>query len=79
MIHTYYDKSLGMKSEMNTLKPYEPPVTTAESMEVFTILAESDPPSNIEIPFNTGQSTSEALSNGSKSLWDDDSEEWGQE
>ncbi|MBR0116042.1 MAG: hypothetical protein IJM04_02040 [Prevotella sp.] len=48
-------------------------------MEVFTILAESDPPSNIEIPFNTGQSTSEALSNGSKSLWDDDSEEWGQE
>jgi hypothetical protein len=64
-----------MKSEMNTLKPYEPPVTTAESMEVFTILAGSETPRYIELPFDTGESTSEALSNYNSSLWDDDPEE----
>lgn len=60
---------------MNKYQLYEPPVTTAEPLEAFTILAGSETPSYIELPFDTGESTSEALSNYNSSLWDDDPEE----
>ena len=60
---------------MNKYQLYEPPVTTVEPLEVFTILAGSETPSYIELPFDTGESTSEALSNYNSSLWDDDPEE----
>jgi hypothetical protein len=64
-----------MNSDMDKYQLYEPPVTTAEPLEVFTILAGSETPRNIELPFDSGESTSEALSNDNSSLWDDDSEE----
>ena len=60
---------------MNKYQLYEPPVTTAEPLEVFTILAGSETPRYIELPFDTDQSTSESLSNYNSSLWDDDPEE----
>ena len=60
---------------MNKYQLYEPPVTTVEPLEVFTILAGSETPRYIELPFDTGESTSEALSNYNRSLWDDAPEE----
>lgn len=60
---------------MNKYQLYEPPVTTVEPLEVFTILTGSETPRYIELPFDTGESTSEALSNYNSSIWDDDPEE----
>ena len=48
---------------------------SVEPLEVFTILTGSETPRYIELPFDTGESTSEALSNYNSSLWDDDPEE----
>ena len=64
-----------MNSHMDKYQLYEPPLTTAEPLEVFTILAGSETSRNIELSFDSGESTSEALSNDNSSLWDDDSEE----
>ena len=64
-----------MNSNMNKYQLYKPPVTNAEPLEVFTILAGSETPRNIEMTFDSGDFTREALSNDNSSLWDDDSEE----
>ena len=60
---------------MNKYQLYEPPLTTAEPLEIFTILAGSETPRNIEMTFDSSEFTREALSNDNSSLWDDDSEE----
>lgn len=65
-----------MKSVIDKYQPYEPPVTTYEPLGVFTILSGSETPLNIELPFDSGESTSEALSNDNGNLWDDESGEW---
>ena len=64
-----------MNCEMDKYQLYEPPLTTVVPLEFYTILAWSGPSRYIEMSFDSGESTSEALSNDNSSLWDDDSEE----
>lgn len=63
-----------MKFTMHKYQLYEPPVTTIEPQEVFTILAPSETPHDIEVTFDSGEFTSETLSNDNSSLWDDPGE-----
>ena len=57
---------------MDKYQPYTPPVATADPLEVSTILAGSETPQNIQLPFDSSEFTSETLSNDNSSLWDDD-------
>lgn len=68
-----------MKSTMHKYQLYEPPVTTIVPQKVFTILAPSETPRDIEVTFDSGEFTSETLSNDNSSLWDDDSGEGNHE
>ena len=64
---------------MDKYQPYKPPVTTADPLEVSTILAGSETPQNIQLPFDSSEFTSETLSTDNSSLWDDDSGEGNHE